>query len=440
MKLQHSKFFQAMAFASVITGGMLHGQAMAAGTAAGTAIVNKATLNFSVGGTPQTAVNSSPLGNLTPGATGGLDTTFLVDRRINLTVVAGDTAPVPVALGASGITKFSITNLTNDAIDIILSNLASLANGSTGPLAAFVDDAEFVNGACTMHTDVSATAANQTTRLLSVAADGVVNVYVKCAIQPLASLAPQTYAAWNDKINVISLIGQAAPIGGVAAAYAEDTGADIATGAGAVQNVFGDQAGGNTGAGTAGTTNGGAGPSNDSYRDGKHSANNAYKITMPILTVTKTEVLVCDPLNGINFPKRIPGALVRYKIEVSNSLVAAASGILATVADTLQSDLTHDADFVVGTSAATCVPGATPSSAAGSGFRLTNSVLTGGTQLRPTAIVYATNGVDADGASIAGQVITSDYAKGLPVLTTTHLAGELKKGEVVTIEYQVFIK
>lgn len=447
MKLQHSKFFQATALSGVIVAGMLHGHAMAAGTAAGTAINNKATLNFSVGGTPQAAVNSSPTGNALSG--GGADTTFLVDRRINLVVATTNALPVPVALGNTNmVTSFNVTNFTNDAIDVILSNFNTRPTGSVGATGTDTDD--FINTACSMHTTLADAQANTnpTTRLLNVPASDVlpavpvtVAVFLRCDIQTLATLSGTnaTYAYWNDKVNVVSLVGQAAPIGGTAAAYTEDTGPDIATGAGAVQNVFGDEAGGNTGAGTAGTTNGGAGNADDKYRDGKHSANSAYKVFTPILTVTKTETLVCDPLNGITNPKRIPGALVRYKIEVANAATASASGILSTVTDTLQADLTHDANFVTGANAATCVPTAPPSSAAGSGFRLTNSVA-GVTQVRPTAVAYFTNGADTDGASIAGQAITVNYANGLPLLGATHTAGELKKGEIVTIEYQVFIK
>jgi hypothetical protein len=437
MTFQHSKIFQAVAFIVVISGGMLHGQAMAAGTTAGTDINNKATLNFSVGGSVQTPVESSPTGNLTPGVGGGVVTTFKVDRRINLVVATTNTAPVSVALGNSGmITSFTVTNSTNDVVDVILSNIATMAAASTG--ATGVDDADFINGACTMHTDAAGSTA-AITRLPSVAADAVVPVYVKCNIQPLTALTPQTYAAWNNRVNVVSLVGQAATAGG-GAAFTQDTGADVAT---AVQNVFGDEAGGNGGvAGAAGTTLGGAGNAVDAYRDGLHSANSAYKIIMPILTVTKTETLVCDPLNGVINPKRIPGALVRYSITVSNAATALASGNLTTATDPLQADLTHDVNFVAGTSAATCIAGAAPTSggAAGSGFRLSNVAVSPATLLRPAGPAYLTNGVDTDGAGILVQDITINYTNGLPVVGTTHTAGEIKPGESVTVEFQAFIK
>jgi hypothetical protein len=437
MTFQHSKIFQAVALTVAISGGMLHGQAMAAGTTAGTDINNKATLNFSVGGSVQTPVESSPTGNLTPGAGLGTVTTFKVDRRINLVVATTNTAPVSVALGNSGmITAFTVTNSTNDSIDVILSNIANMAAASTG--ATGIDDADFVNGACTMHTDAAgATAA--ITRLPSVAADAVVPVYVKCNIQPLTALAPQTYAAWNNRVNVVSLVGQAAIAGG-GAAYTQDTGIDVAN---TVQNVFGDEAGGNGAvAGAAGTTLGGAGNAVDAYRDGLHSANSAYKIIMPILKVTKTETLVCDPLNGVTNPKRIPGALVRYSITVSNDATALASGNLTTVTDPLQAELLHDVNFVAGTSAATCVAGAaaTAGGTAGSGFRLSNVAVAPATLVRTAGPVYLSNAVDTDGAGIAAQDVTINYTNGLPVAGTTHTAGEIKPGESVTVEFQAFIK
>ena len=55
--------------------------AFAAGTDFGTDITNTASVNYSVSGVPQTAINSSPTGNSTPG-TAGVPTTFKVDKKI----------------------------------------------------------------------------------------------------------------------------------------------------------------------------------------------------------------------------------------------------------------------------------------------------------------------------------------------------------------------
>ncbi len=48
-------------------------------TAAGTSIANRASVNYSVGGLPQALIESSPTGNVTPGA--GAGTRHVVPRR-----------------------------------------------------------------------------------------------------------------------------------------------------------------------------------------------------------------------------------------------------------------------------------------------------------------------------------------------------------------------
>jgi hypothetical protein len=127
---------------------------------------------------------------------------------------------------------------------------------------------------------------------------------------------------------------------------------------------------------------------------------------------------------------------------VSNDVAALASGSLTTVTDPLQAELLHDVNFVAGTSAASCLPGgaATSGGAAGSGFRLSTSVVAPTVQVRGVGPSYLTNAVDTDGAGIAGQNITINYANGLPVLGVTHTVGEIKPGEVVTVEFQAFIR
>ncbi len=83
-------------------------------TPAGTSIDNRATVNYSVGGQPQTLIESSPGGNTTPGALAGEDTSFLVDNRVDLTVaeVSGTaTLTSPGALNAA--VAFTVTNTGN---------------------------------------------------------------------------------------------------------------------------------------------------------------------------------------------------------------------------------------------------------------------------------------------------------------------------------------
>ena len=68
---------------------LLGQQALAAGTDPGVSVDNRATVVYSVGGTLQTGIESSPGGNNLPGVAvpgGGADTSFLVDRRVDFTI------------------------------------------------------------------------------------------------------------------------------------------------------------------------------------------------------------------------------------------------------------------------------------------------------------------------------------------------------------------
>ncbi|MGK0273110.1 MAG: hypothetical protein ACI88H_003788, partial [Cocleimonas sp.] len=81
------KIIKTLASIAVLT--IASNSAWAAGTAAGTDIDNTAVINYSVGGTPQTLIESSEGGNSTPGATNGTPTTFKVDKKIDVLVTTG---------------------------------------------------------------------------------------------------------------------------------------------------------------------------------------------------------------------------------------------------------------------------------------------------------------------------------------------------------------
>ncbi|MFA6921285.1 MAG: hypothetical protein WC216_05535, partial [Gallionella sp.] len=104
--------------------GLVSQSALAVGTASGTLISNIATLAYSVGGVAQTSIGSSLLGN-TSGA--GTATTFLVDNKVNLTVVGGGiTTVTPGQVG--GVSTFIVTNQGNTVQDFSLTP----ANNITG--------------------------------------------------------------------------------------------------------------------------------------------------------------------------------------------------------------------------------------------------------------------------------------------------------------------
>ena len=80
-------------------------QAHAAGTTQGTSIANTATVDYTVGGVNQPDVSSNTA-------------TFVVDRRINLTVAEVGNAYTDVAAGATAqVLTFTVTNSTNGTQD-----------------------------------------------------------------------------------------------------------------------------------------------------------------------------------------------------------------------------------------------------------------------------------------------------------------------------------
>ena len=407
-----------MAFALAMAGLAAGGAAHALGTAAGTAITNLATLNYSVGGAAQTAIGSSEAGNTT-GA--GTATSFVVDNKINLLVATTDTTFVSVVPGLTGVaagnpnsalqvTTFTVTNTGNSVQDY---SLAAANLGSSTLLFGGIDN--FDGTSCVARVESGTTpgydATDTATFIDELPANGVRTVYVICAI-PVARV--------NNDVAVVSLTATALVGGGVGvqgAALVETTGVNTA----GVDIVFAD------GAGT-----------DDAIRNANFSARSAFKVVTATLTVTKSVAAVCDPFNGSTNPKNIPGTYVRYTITIANT--GAASATLSTVGDTLTSLVTFDANLITGaggpgTAATTCsVAGGTPTSAVGSGFLV--PPLVGGT--RAGFPKYFTTTSSADGIDLAGTNVNVNFVQVLPV-EAGYTAGELKATESVSVIFQVLI-
>ena len=90
----------------------------------------------------------------------------------------------------------------------------------------------------------------------------------------------------------------------------------------------------------------------------------------PNIGVSKTSVVVSDPVNNTTNPKVIPGALIEYCVLVTNSGVAAASAVVAT--DPIPSNLTYQAGTI--TSGTTCPTSSAPGGATVSGSTLTANI------------------------------------------------------------------
>jgi hypothetical protein len=386
----------AMSFA--IGTGTVH----AAGTASGTSINNLSTLNYSVGGVAQPAIGSSPTGN-SSGA--GTATTFVVDNRVNVTVVTTDSTFVAVVPGAlAQVTTFTVTNTGNTVQDFALTS-AQAANGQT----LFGGTDNFNTGACSQFLESGVTVgyqpgADTATFIDELAADAARTVYVVCDI-PAGQV--------NNDNAIVGLIATARAGGGAGlGAVLAESPADTA----GVDIVFGDAAG-----------------TDDAARNANHSARSVYRVVSAALSVAKISTLICDPFNGTTNPKHIPGAIVRWTITITNT--GAASASLNTVTDAINAVTAFDANLVTGAGgAALCSSGTgTPENAAGRGFKVD---VTGDT--RAGFPKFFTTANDADGVELNGVNVTVTYATVMPV-EAGYVAGELKTGESVVVYFNVTV-
>lgn len=342
-----------IALGLILTGGVT-GHALAVNTAAGTDINNRATLTFDTSQTTGTVVESSSAGNSDTGVGNGEDTTFQVDRKLDVEILKLDATLVAVAPGDWAGVQYQVTNNGNDVQDVLLT-LTELSGGSdpdagnddnnteTGTLK-LCSDAPDASGSCTA-------LADDAVKNLAVGASQT--VYVVAQMQDAASVS-------NAQQILVSVLGQVAyasdgsnddmPAGQAGVAIASDAGEtdDIEK----VQDVFADAAG-------PGTDGAGAG---DVVYDGYHSDIWGFVIVEANISITKEAIAVWDPFScdtdsdpataeapptahdiTCTNPKAIPGAYLEYTITVVNAVGAALAENIS-ISDLLQD--TADADFV----------------------------------------------------------------------------------------------
>jgi len=272
----------------------------AAGTAAGTQVTNEVTLSYTVGGISQTDIVEDD------------DNGFLVDNKNDVLVTTDDTVSVKVTPGSTAqVLTFTVKNEGNNVQDFIL----SVSDAG----AAFSLSDNFNATSQSIFVEDGTTAGYQSgedteTYIDELAADAEVKVYVVSAI-PLSQA--------DGDVSIITLTAQVAE-GGTAssqgAATVNDTGADVED---TVQIVWADSAG-----------------ETDSATDGKHSDASAYEVQSASLTAAKGSCVIWDPVNTTTNPKRIPGAVVRYTIQVANAS-GAQDATDVNVTDSLNANLTY---------------------------------------------------------------------------------------------------
>lgn len=284
-------------------------QAFASGTDAGVSIINRATVTYSVGTVAQAPIESSPTGNATPGAGAGTDTSFVVDRRIFMSVadVAGAPATAP---GATGVVRaFTVTNTSNATIGFSLVG-ADLGVGDQFDLTnriVRVDSLVQPNGSYAPGTYDSA--VDTATGIVALPEDHSVTVYIVGDI-PLT--------ATNGNTAIVSL--QATAVEPPAPDNVGAAGSTIVATAGAntagIDTVFGD-----TG------------------NDGIETDTNVYTVSSATLEVTKTVTVISDLINGTTDPKAIPSATLEYTITVENT--GAQDALTVVVTDPVPANLTY---------------------------------------------------------------------------------------------------
>ena len=275
----------------------------AAGTTAGTSISNTATLSYSVGAVPQTNIPAT-------------STAFVVDEKVNLTVVGAITTNVVTGATAQA-TSFTVTNNANSPLDFNLAVTSVIAGDNFDPTAcsAFVE-----SGATAGYQAAQDTA----TFIDELAADATKTVYAVCnipgtVVDTNTGLVGMTATARGDFTGANGVY--AATPGASGALITATAGADTAA---TVDIVFADVAG-----------------TEDAARDARHSAHNTYSVAIPSLLVTKSVVSVLDPNNGTVV---MPGSVITYQIEVKLSGAGSVTNLV--IDDPLPANTTYKANSI----------------------------------------------------------------------------------------------
>ena len=301
------QFFRIGVSVSALAVALMASSAEAAGTTAGTSIVNNVTVNFQVGGVSQNSVSAS--------------NSFTVDRKINLSLSEDGSTTTSVSPGqTSAVTAFIVSNTSNAPLDLLLA-----ATNRSGGTAAHGGTDNF---------DVSNVKIYQDTNN-----DGVFNT----ANDTLVTYADQVAADANVRVFVVSDIPLGRSTGDVAGVRLTATAAE-ATAAGSAGAIVTETAGANT-AGMD-TVFADTNANGNTARDGIHFAEDDYTISAASITATKTSTVISDPINGTTNPKLIPGATVEYCIVVTNAAGSATATNVA-ISDTLPGTTTYDSTFGV---------------------------------------------------------------------------------------------
>jgi hypothetical protein len=385
--------------------------AAAVGTNAGTAIGNTANITYSIGGVPQ-------------GPQPSTTATVVVDNLVDLSMTGAGTANV------AGVDQAILFTIQNDGNEIQDYQVTYFAEGT-----ADNTDMDFTDTNSGLYLDDGGTpgAYDGTNTLIAISPTSGTYYPIGVDIGP------------DSTINVL-LVGTT-PGGvttGQTAEYslvAQTLNASTHPSPGAVTTDDGLSAddplnidvvladGNNMASAVDGVPTGP--PAEDENLDGKYLASATYTFQGSGVTVSKSYVVLWDPINGNTNPKAIPGAYVTYTLVVDNANGSPAA-ILNQVTDTLTAALAIDPDLIDGT---TFPAAGAPESGIGFGFKVVHAT---GRATTPATQYFTTNS-DADGVEHAANLVTATFATILSG-DAGYTDGELMSNENVTLTFNAIIQ
>ncbi len=296
--------------------------AFAAGTTAGTDIVNLATVDYSVNGNDQEDIESAPgPGNSVPGVGNGQNTVFEVDNRVDFSLTQVGGVHTSVTPGdTDAFVEFILANDGNSVQDfrMVATQLASTDGAVFGLTDSDKDIAALrvrVGNGGGAPTTASDDFADE------LAPDTNVTVYVYGNADALLGLVDGDVL--NIELSATAAEGGSAGGGAAGANLVDDVGA--ADDPSVIDIVFAE---------------GGA------LGDGVDSDRHGFVVASAGLNVTKAMTVLDDPFNGTTNPKAIPGATVEYVITIANTGTQDAESI--SVTDAIDASVVFIADAYSG--------------------------------------------------------------------------------------------
>lgn len=326
--------------AAVASIGTAHAQST--GTVAGTTISNTATVTYTVNGSPQT--------------TNSTTASFVVDRKVNFTVIRDQAGNTQVNLSQTGaVMSFKVTNTTNGTQDFIL---AADQMSIVGGLLTGTDNFDMLNLKAYVDSNgngVYDPGVDTQTYIDELAPNASVEVFLVGDVPS----TPVSISQANVALHVTAAAGGQA---GTQGAALVPTDLNLGNADNTVDIVFADDDDDGIGI--------------DIARNGQGWAYGAYEITTRnvALTVTKTALVLSDGVNSIN-PKAIPGAVVQYCLVANNATLTTAANAV-TLTDVIPTNTTYVAgSTAVGLPGGTCTLAGAPQNDA-TVFNATTKTLT----------------------------------------------------------------